>query len=211
MRPPRRVRAGCWRKSRSSLAREGGSDESEDHAQARRPQPPCDRYPKQEHELTRELVGNQGRDYLAEGGEPRHPWWARVTWATGLAVLVSVAGAVALFEAGLAAGTVDESVFLPSLIGMGPLSLASVALSAAVSTLAAGIVLGALAAKTRRPVRNFRIVATALAVITSLSPALYPGPPAAMRLTLVGLHAVVWAVSVGVLATLAGHPVRDPE
>lgn len=144
----------------------------------------------------------------AERDLPARVAWARLAWAPPLAAIVAVAGTAALYVAAAAAGAVDEGVILPSLIGMGPMSLRSVSLTAVVAILGASIVLGLLAATTRRPVRIYRIVASALAAASLSMPATIPGPPGAMRLTMVGMHVVVWAVSVGVLASLASQRVK---
>jgi hypothetical protein len=56
--------------------------------------------------------------------------------------------------------------------------------------------------------KKFRIVASALALLSLSTPASIPGPSSAMRLTMALMHVMVWAVSVGVLPTLAG---RRPE
>jgi Family of unknown function (DUF6069) len=132
--------------------------------------------------------------------------WGRLAWATGLAIIIAVAGSAAVYLIASAVGAVDRDVVLPSLLGNGPLSLASVSVTVAVVTVAAAIVFGVLSAWTRRPVRNFRVVATVLAVLSLSSPATIPGPPAAMRIAMGTMHLVVWAVSIGVLATLARRP-----
>jgi hypothetical protein len=148
-----------------------------------------------------------GQIEIAERNERRISW-TRVPWATALAATVAVAATASLYFAASAGGLVDGRVILPSLVGMGPLSLASVAVTAALAIVGAGVLLGLLAVTTRRPVTIFRIVATALGVASLSMPATIPGPSTAMRLTMAGMHVVVWAVSVGVLATLAGRPVQ---
>jgi Family of unknown function (DUF6069) len=133
---------------------------------------------------------------------------AQLTWATVFASLGAVGATVALYSFASAAGFVDLRVVLPSVLGMGPLSLASVSATAALATLAVGVLLGVLARSTRRPVKNFRVLATVLAVLSLSMPAAIPGPSLAMRLTMAGMHVIVWAVSLGVLARLATRPVR---
>ena len=128
--------------------------------------------------------------------------------ATVVAAVVGLAANAVLYLLAVGGGLVDERVALPSLLGMGPLSLASVSLTTLAATVAAGIVLAAFFATTRRPVRIFRTVATVLALASLAMPLTIPGPPPAMRLTMGAFHIVVWSVSVGVLATLAG---RDKE
>jgi hypothetical protein len=132
--------------------------------------------------------------------------WGRLAWATGLAIIVAVAGSAAVYLIALGAGAVDRDVVLPSLLGNEPLSLASVSLTAAVVIVGAAIVFGILGASTRQPVRNFRVVTTVLALLSLSMPATIPGPPAAMRIAMASMHLVVWAVSVGVLASLAHRP-----
>jgi hypothetical protein len=131
--------------------------------------------------------------------------WARLARATVLAGLVAIGSTVALYALASVAGLVDRHVILPSPIGMGPLSLASVAATAAMATVGAGLLLGVLAASTRRPVFYFRVGASILAAISLLMPATIPGPPLTMRLVMSGMHVIVWAVSVSVLAR---RPVR---
>ncbi len=141
-------------------------------------------------------------------GEGRRVAWPRLPPATAVAALIAVVGNAALYLLASAAGLVNERVVLPSLIGMGPLSLATVALTSAVAVVGAGILLGVLAATTRRALKMFRIVASALALLSLSTPATIPGPSSAMRLTMALMHVLVWAVSVGVLPTLAS---RRPE
>jgi|SRR5579859_1544924 len=134
---------------------------------------------------------------------------ARLTWATVFASAVAVGATAALYTLASVAGFVDQRVVLPSVLGMGPLSLASVSATAALATLAAGVLQGVLAWTTRRPVRNFRVLATLLAVLSLSMPATIPGPSVVMRLTMAGMHLIVWAASLGVLARLATRPMRD--
>lgn len=133
---------------------------------------------------------------------------ARLTWAVVFASAVAVGASVGLYSLAWTAGYVDQRVLLPSVLGMGPLSAASVSATAALATLGAGFLFGVLAWSTRRPVRNFRVLATVLAVLSLALPATIAGPSIAMRLTMAGMHVIVWAVSVGVLARLAARPVR---
>jgi hypothetical protein len=138
-------------------------------------------------------------------GEGRRVAWPRLALATAVAALIAVVGNAALYLLASAAGLVNERVVLPSLIGTGPLSLATVALTSAVAVVGAGILLGVLAATTRRALRMFRIAASALALLSLSTPATIPGPSSAMRLTMALMHVMVWAVSVGVLPTLASR------
>lgn len=135
--------------------------------------------------------------------------WSRLGVAIAAAAAVSVVASAAIYAGARALGLVDARVLLPSPLGMGSLSLGSVTLTALMATVAAGVVLAILAATTRRPVRTFRIVATALALASLAMPATIPGPGVAMRLVLGALHVAVWAVTVGLLATLAERWARS--
>src|SRR5215831_19263264 len=106
-------------------------------------------------------------------GEGRRVAWPRLAQATAVATLIAVVGNAALYLLASAAGLVNERVVLPSLIGMGPLSLSTVAV------VGAGILLGVLAATTRRALKMFRIVASALALLSLSTPATIPGPSSA--------------------------------
>lgn len=143
-----------------------------------------------------------------ESGERRLVSVARLTRAVVFASVVAVGASVGLYSLASTAGYVDRRVLLPSVLGMGPLSVASVSATAALAALGAAVLLGVLAWSTRQPVRNFRLLATVLAVLSLALPATIAGPSVAMRLTMAGMHVIVWATSVGVLARLAIRPVR---
>ena len=148
-----------------------------------------------------QLNALQTRDLISPGR--LRPSVKGLIWAAAFAALVAAGASAGLYSVASAAGLIDQRVVLPSVLGTGPLSLASVAITAALATLAAGVLFGALARSTRRPVRNFRIVATVLAVLSLSMPATIPGPSIAMRLTMAGMHVIVWAVSFTVLTWLA--------
>jgi hypothetical protein len=135
-------------------------------------------------------------------GRGRNALWS-LPAATLIAGITGVAANALLYSLAGLGGLIDESVVLPSLLGMGPLTLTSVTITTVAALVAAGILLAVLVATTRRPVRIFRIVATVLAVVSLAMPATIPGPPPAMRLTMAVFHVVAWAVSVLVLATVA--------
>lgn len=134
--------------------------------------------------------------------------WISLILATGVAELARVVSSGVVFLAASAASLIDRHVILPSLIGMGPMSLASVAATAAAATVGSGALLGVLNLTTRRPIRNHRVAGTVLALLSLSMPATIPGPSPAMRLTMAAMHVAVWAASVGVLATLARWLVR---
>ncbi|MGH7860993.1 MAG: DUF6069 family protein [Candidatus Dormibacteraceae bacterium] len=146
-------------------------------------------------------VGAQGR---FESGA-----WRRLVLATAISALAGAAVSGLAFGAASAAALVDRHVILPSLMGMGPLSLASVSVTAAVAAAGSGVLFGALSLATRHPVRNYRVTATALAILSLPMPATIPGPPVPMRITMLSMHVIVWAIAVGVLPALARQSERD--
>lgn len=133
--------------------------------------------------------------------------WARIGAGTGAGVLVAVAACESIYLLASTAGWTDASARIPSLLGTGPLSPASVAVTVLVATIGAGLVLAGFMLTTRHPVRNFRVLATVLALLSLLMPATIPGPPASMRLVLAAMHVAVWAATTWVLAGLAGREV----
>ena len=128
---------------------------------------------------------------------------ARLAGATGVGVVIAAVGSVAIYLVALAGGAIDHSVMLPSLLGMGPMGIASVAVTAVVATLAAGAVLALFVLTTRRPITYFRIAATVLALLSLAMPVTIPGPSIWMRVAMGAMHGVVWAVSVGILPAVA--------
>lgn len=134
--------------------------------------------------------------------------WPRLAIATALSALLAVVATEVVYVAASASGLVDRRVILPSLVGMGPLNAGSVAFTAVAASLGAGIVFAALTLTTRRPVTPFRIVTTALALLSMAMPATIPGPPAGMRVAMVGMHVAVWAASITVLAGIARSGAR---
>jgi hypothetical protein len=151
------------------------------------------------------LLADRGR--LSRGNQIV---WTRLMGATALTAALAAGVTSLIYLGARGAGLLNETVVLPSPLGMGPFSLASVSVTAFGASVAAGCVLGALALMTQRPIRNFRVLATLLALTSLSMPATIPGPPLPMRLTMAGMHIVVWAVAVAVLpavATRAPRPV----
>ena len=124
----------------------------------------------------------------------------------GVTLLAALAAAVAntlVYFAASALGTISLGVLLPSPMGVSPLTVGLVATTSVIGTVGAAVVFAIIGLFARRPVRLFRIVATVVLVLSSVMPATVPGVPMAMRLSLAVMHVVAWAVSVGVLTTLA--------
>jgi hypothetical protein len=126
--------------------------------------------------------------------------------ATAATLIAAIAVTGVVYEAAAAAGLVDRGVLLPSPLGYGPLSLASVAVTALIATLGAGAIFAILAGTTQRPVRFFRVASTVLVLASLSMPATIPGPSIGMRLALATMHVVVWAAAVTILPALARAP-----
>lgn len=145
-------------------------------------------------------------ELIARGPRPvRLVLAARLASATGIAAVAAWAATATVYLLGILSGAVDEKVFLPSLVGMGPLSLASVSATTLAAVAAAGIMLAVVSVTTRRPATTFRILTSVLALLSLSMPATIPGPGPAMRLTMAAMHVVVWAICVGLLPTLVGR------
>ena len=137
------------------------------------------------------LAGSEGISY------------GRLPGVTLLAALAAALANALVYFVASGLGTISQSVLLPSPMGLSPLTVGLVAITSAIGTVGAAIVFALIGLLARRPVRLFRIVATVVLVLSFVMPATVPGVPVAMRLSLVVMHVVAWAVSVGLLTTLA--------
>jgi heme A synthase len=124
----------------------------------------------------------------------------------GVALLAAIAAALAnalVYFAASGMGTISRGLLLPSPMGVSPLTVGLVAITSVMGAIGAAIVFTIIGLFARHPVRLFRIVAAMVLVISFVMPATIPGVPVAMRLSLAVMHVVAWAVSVGLLTTLA--------
>src|ERR687886_1405050 len=127
-----------------------------------------------------------GREGISYGRQP------------GVALLAALAAALVYFAAsGL--GTISRSALLLSPMGMSPLKVGLVVITSAIGA-AVFALIGLFA---RRPLRLFGIIATVVLVPSFVIPTTVLGVPVAMRLLLVMMHAVTWAVSVELLTALS--------
>ena len=129
--------------------------------------------------------------------------YGKLPWVALLAALTAaVANALVYFTAsGL--GFLPQSVLVPTPSGEHPLTVAPVVVSSVVGAIGAAVVFAIIGLFARRPVRLFRIVATVVLVLSFATPLTIPGAPVAMILSLVVMHVVAWAVTVGLLTTMA--------
>ncbi|MDP9455502.1 MAG: DUF6069 family protein [Actinomycetota bacterium] len=122
---------------------------------------------------------------------------SRLLWA---APLTALANALVYLIAGVV-GAIPSDFVIP---GPGtPLTLGMVVGSTVVPALLAGVVFALLGRFTRRPVRNFVVLAAVLLVLSFVTPLTIPGAPLSMVLALELMHVVAAVVIVGGLTTLA--------
>lgn len=128
--------------------------------------------------------------------------WGRLPVAAVAAAAAAAVACALLFVLESAVGIIDSSVSLPSMIGTGPVSIASVAVAAAVYSVLAAIAF-AVIGLIRRPIRVFWIVSVVALLLSLALPFTVPGPPPGMRVGLALMHVATWAANVGILTTLA--------
>ena len=87
--------------------------------------------------------------------------------------------------------------------GRGQITLGAVVFSSLVPALVGAAVFALLARFTRRPVRNFRVLAAVVLVLSFVTPFSVPGAPAAVIVVLILMHVAAAVVITGVLTTLA--------
>ena len=124
----------------------------------------------------------------------------------GAALLAAVTAALAnalFYFAASGLGFIPQSVLLPSPMGESPPTVSLVAITSVIGTVGAAAVFALIGLFARRPVRLFRTLAAGVLVLSFVPPATVPGVPVVMRLSLAVMHVVAWAVSVGLLTTLA--------
>src|ERR671932_414030 len=129
--------------------------------------------------------------------------YGKLPWVALLAALAAAVANALVHFAASGLGFIPQSVLVPTPSGEHPLTVAPVVVSSVVGAIGAAIVFAIIGLFARRPVRLFRIVATVVLVLSFDTPLTVPGVPVAMRLSLVVMHVVAWAVSVGLLTTLA--------
>lgn len=151
----------------------------------------------QRSEITQKDSGLVGRAGIA---------WGRLGLATLFAALAeAVVNAIVYFIAS-ALGAFPDRV---TLVGNSPASAGLVVLTSIIGVVAAAIVFAVIGRFSRRPARRFRIVATVALIVSLVFPASIPDAPAGMIATLILMHIVAWASSVGPLVTVADRPTKE--
>lgn len=134
------------------------------------------------------------------GGAPtERVAYRRLLWVGPVAGLVAALANVVVFLLASALGAVPGDV-LPQ--GQPPVTVGAVGFSSFVPALLGAVLFGLLGRFTRRPVRNFRVVAVGVLVLSFATPFTIPGAPVAMILALLLMHAIAAVVVTGVLTAL---------
>jgi hypothetical protein len=133
--------------------------------------------------------------------------YGRLPWVALLAALTAALANALVYFAASGLGFIPRSVLLPLASGETPLTVGPVVITSIIGAIGAAAVFTLIGLFARRPVRLFRIVATVVLVLSFAAPATIPGAPVAMILSMEVMHVVAWAVSVGLLTTLARQEV----
>lgn len=124
----------------------------------------------------------------------------RLLWVGPLAGLVAAVLNAMLYGITTAAGLIPAGFEAPN---GGVVGLGAVVSTSFVAALLGAAFLAVLGWLTRRPVRNFRVVAVVLLVLSFLTPFSLPGAPATLVAVLLLMHAIAAVSITGVLTTLA--------
>ena len=127
--------------------------------------------------------------------------WSRLFWVVPLTALAAAAANALVYLVATVVGALPSGFVIP---GPGtPLTLGMVVGSTLVPALLAGVVFALLGRFTRRPVRNFVVLATVLLVLSFVTPLTIAGAPLSMVVALELMHVVAAVVVVGGFVTLA--------
>ena len=128
---------------------------------------------------------------------------SRLLWVAPLAALVAAAANALVYIVAAATGAISSAFVIP---GLGtPLTLGMVVGTTVLPALLAGVVFALLGRFTRRPVRNFVVLAAVLLALSFVTPLTIAGAPLAMIATLELMHIVAAVVILGGLVSLAGR------
>lgn len=131
-----------------------------------------------------------------------HPIRKRVVAAAGFVTVAAVGAAIInliVYLVASWAGAISHSV---NLIGNSSISAGLVLMASAIGVACAASTFAVVGRFSRHPVRNFRIIATVVLLLSFVPVLSLPGSPAAMIVTLLVMHLVVWATSVTFLPKL---------
>ena len=150
---------------------------------------------------------NETHDTVHTGGEEavrgEEISWKRLPPVALLAAFGAAVVNAIVYSAASGLGFIPQDVLVPAPGGEQPLTVAPVVIGSVVGTIGGAGVFALIGTFARRPVRMFRIVATVVLVLSLATPLTIPGAPLWMVLSLEAMHMATWAVTVGVLTTLA--------
>ena len=152
-----------------------------------------------QNEKTRATEATGGEKVVRDEGIS----YGRLPLAALLAALAAAVVNALVYFVASGLGFIPRSVLIPLASGQAPLTVGPVVITSVIGAIGAAIVFALIGLFARRPVRLFRIVAAVVLVLSLVGPATIPGAPVAMMLSMEVMHVVAWAVSVGLLTTLA--------
>jgi len=127
--------------------------------------------------------------------------FGRLLWVTPLAAGAAALANALLYLVAIATGAIPADLVLPQ-IG-GPLTLGAVVSASSTGAIGGAFVLALIGWLARRPVRTFRAVAAAVLVLSFAMPLSTPDALVSVVLTLLLMHILAAALSVGLLTSLA--------
>ena len=124
----------------------------------------------------------------------------RLLWATLLTAIVATAANALIYAIAEALGAFPDDVHIAS---GEPLTVSLVIIGSVFGAVGAGIAFAIIERFASRPVRLFRIVAVVVLILSFATPFTISDAPADMIATLILMHIVVAAASIGLLPRLA--------
>lgn len=134
--------------------------------------------------------------------------YGRLLWVGPLAGLSAAVANAVVYLVALAVGAMPR-IDVSGLSGQGPITLGAVAVESFVPALLAAALFALFGLLTRRPVRNFRVLAAVLLALSFVGPLNLPKVPTVMIASLLIMHVVAAVLIVGVLTTLACKDRRE--
>lgn len=134
--------------------------------------------------------------------------YKRLLWVGPLAGLSAAVANAVVFLIASAVGAMHR-IGVSGLHGQWPITLGAVVLESFLPALLAAAVFALFGRFTRRAVRNFRVLATVLLVLSFAGPLGLPDVPTVMIASLLIMHVVAAVLIVGVLTTLGRKDQRQ--
>lgn len=134
--------------------------------------------------------------------------YGRLLWVGPLAGISAAAANAVVFLVASAVGAMPR-IDVSGLTGQGPITLGAVVFESFVPALLAAALFALFGRFTHRPVRNFRVLAMVLLVLSFAGPINLPKVPTVMIASLLIMHVVAAVLIVGVLTILARKDRRE--